>query len=160
MSLIKLSWDGREYLHYSTLRESLVSDIPAGDGKTSNLFLQCATVQPISAMMKTGWPSPTHRPGHSSIISTLDIIHIGLCVCRFLDRYGQTLCLKIVQFTVRVFLARFNLIYFLFFGINVPKKFLNISNAGFSVHKQKTMLYVYSLLIIECTMQIVQCTVQ
>ncbi len=41
---------GREDLTY---RESLVNDIPAGDGKIANIFLQC-TVQPISAMMKTG----------------------------------------------------------------------------------------------------------
>ncbi len=26
-------------------RESLVSDIPAGDGKTANLFLQCGTTK-------------------------------------------------------------------------------------------------------------------
>ncbi len=35
---------GREYLNYSPARESLVSDIPAGDGKTANLFLQCIDI--------------------------------------------------------------------------------------------------------------------
>ncbi len=33
-------WPGK--IKLSTARESLVSDIPAGDGKTANLFLQCS----------------------------------------------------------------------------------------------------------------------
>jgi hypothetical protein len=39
MSLTKLSWPG--IIKIVPARESLVSDIPAGDGKTANLFLQC-----------------------------------------------------------------------------------------------------------------------
>jgi hypothetical protein len=38
MSLTKLSLDGNTVF---LPRESLVSDIPAGDGKMANLFLQC-----------------------------------------------------------------------------------------------------------------------
>ncbi len=44
MSLTKLSlWPGWELFNYSVFppRESLVSDIPAGDGNVANLFLQC-----------------------------------------------------------------------------------------------------------------------
>ena len=33
---------GREGLNCNPTRESLVSDIPAGDGKMVNLFLQCS----------------------------------------------------------------------------------------------------------------------
>ncbi len=40
MSFTKFSLDG-DNLIISGQRESLVSDIPAGDGKTANLFLQC-----------------------------------------------------------------------------------------------------------------------
>jgi hypothetical protein len=39
MSLIKLSLAAKNLIFPA--RESLVSDIPAGDGKIANLFLQC-----------------------------------------------------------------------------------------------------------------------
>ncbi len=42
LSLTKLSLAGKKLM---TTRESLVSDIPAGDGKTANLFLQCTLYQ-------------------------------------------------------------------------------------------------------------------
>jgi hypothetical protein len=41
MSLTKLSLDGNTLIIPSQARETLVSDIPAGDGKNDNLFLQC-----------------------------------------------------------------------------------------------------------------------
>jgi hypothetical protein len=41
MSQTKLSLDGNHLLIPVPSRESLVSDIPAGDRKTANLFLQC-----------------------------------------------------------------------------------------------------------------------
>jgi hypothetical protein len=40
MSLTKLSLAGNS--HFALPRESLVSDIPPGDGKTAILFLQCS----------------------------------------------------------------------------------------------------------------------
>jgi hypothetical protein len=40
MSLIKLSLGGNNFSFFPP-RESLVSDIPAGDGKMANSFLQC-----------------------------------------------------------------------------------------------------------------------
>ncbi len=39
MSLTKLSWAG--IIKLFPARESLARNIPAGDGKTANLFLQC-----------------------------------------------------------------------------------------------------------------------
>jgi hypothetical protein len=39
MSITKLSWLGIIYLFLT--RESLVGDIPAGEGENDNLFLQC-----------------------------------------------------------------------------------------------------------------------
>ncbi len=39
MSLIKLSLDGKNKIILA--QEELISDIPAGDGKTANPFLQC-----------------------------------------------------------------------------------------------------------------------
>jgi hypothetical protein len=41
MSLTKLSLTGNNLI-ITAARESLVSDIPAGDGKNYNLFLQCS----------------------------------------------------------------------------------------------------------------------
>ncbi len=41
MSLTKLSQDGNTVIKLFPARKGLVSDIPAGDGKTANLFLQC-----------------------------------------------------------------------------------------------------------------------
>jgi hypothetical protein len=51
MSLTKLSLGGNYDVIYKLFpsRESLVSDIPAGDGKMANLFLQCM-VAPSSSM--------------------------------------------------------------------------------------------------------------
>ncbi len=46
MSLTKLSLDGTGINKWFPSRESLVCDIPAGDGKTSNLFLQWALSTP------------------------------------------------------------------------------------------------------------------
>jgi hypothetical protein len=40
MSLTKLSLDGNNFFLFP-YRKRLVSDIPAGSGKTANLFLQC-----------------------------------------------------------------------------------------------------------------------
>ncbi len=52
MSLTELSQEGNNYIikltKLSPARNSLVSDIPAGDGKTANLFLQCVVID-------TGW---------------------------------------------------------------------------------------------------------
>ncbi len=41
MSLTKLSLDGNTVIKFLPARESLVSDVPDGDGKTANLSLQC-----------------------------------------------------------------------------------------------------------------------
>ncbi len=43
ISLTKLSLAGNFYKLFPS-RESLVNDIPAGDGKTAVLFLQCGTL--------------------------------------------------------------------------------------------------------------------
>jgi hypothetical protein len=51
MSLTKLSLGGNHDVIYKLFppRESLVSDIPAVDGKTANLYLQCSEqLLPIS----------------------------------------------------------------------------------------------------------------
>ncbi len=45
MSLTKLSLAGKNSITPVPTRESLVSDIPAGDGRTANLFLQCTLYQ-------------------------------------------------------------------------------------------------------------------
>ncbi len=54
MSLTKLSQGGNYDVIYKLFpsRESLVSDIPAGDGKMANLFLQC-TVKIIATKSGT-----------------------------------------------------------------------------------------------------------
>ncbi len=46
MSLTKLSLGGNNYVIYKLFppRESLVSDIPAGDGNIEKLFLQCTYI--------------------------------------------------------------------------------------------------------------------
>ncbi len=52
---------GRELLNYFPAGESLVSDIPAGDGKIVNLFLQCRskfTAGQTAAECAEGHPSP------------------------------------------------------------------------------------------------------
>jgi hypothetical protein len=41
MSLTKLSLSGNNEVLYKLFPESLVSDIPAGDGKIEKLFLRC-----------------------------------------------------------------------------------------------------------------------
>jgi hypothetical protein len=48
MSLSKLSLAGNSLIimELDLARESLVSDIPAGDGKTFNLFLHCRFFSP------------------------------------------------------------------------------------------------------------------
>ena len=47
MSLTKLSLGGNYDVIYKLFpsRDSLVSDIPAGDGKMANLFLQCIAMK-------------------------------------------------------------------------------------------------------------------
>ncbi len=42
MSLTELYLAGNNFIFPA--RESLISDIPAGDGKIDSLFLQCATI--------------------------------------------------------------------------------------------------------------------
>jgi hypothetical protein len=51
MSLTKLSLDGNYDVIYKLFlhRESLVSDIPAGDGNIEKLFLQCASPEEHSS---------------------------------------------------------------------------------------------------------------
>jgi hypothetical protein len=52
MSLTKLSLGGKNLYKTSLFppRESLVSDIPAGDGKMANLFLQCVGADTAAGM--------------------------------------------------------------------------------------------------------------
>jgi len=65
MSLAKLSFAGK--IKIVSARESLVSDIPAGDGKTANLFLQCRkTGEGGSGVLRNGegeklWSGETKR---------------------------------------------------------------------------------------------------
>jgi hypothetical protein len=47
MSLTKLSLDGNTVIKFFPTRESLVSDIPAGDGKIDKHFLQCIQQQTV-----------------------------------------------------------------------------------------------------------------
>jgi hypothetical protein len=53
MSLAKLSLAGNNFILPGL--ESLVSDIPAGDGKIANIFLQCTAEQkPLLTWIKRG----------------------------------------------------------------------------------------------------------
>jgi hypothetical protein len=54
MSLIKLFLGGNN-LVFSPPRESLVSDIPAGDGKMANSFLQCICSCNKSTLVQAGY---------------------------------------------------------------------------------------------------------
>jgi hypothetical protein len=42
---------GRELCTVFPDRESLVSDIPAGDGKITNLFLQCTSIRTVRVQL-------------------------------------------------------------------------------------------------------------
>ncbi len=55
MSLTKLSMGGNNDVIYKLFppRESFVSDIPAGDGKTANPFLQCRVSEKSTVIFKT-----------------------------------------------------------------------------------------------------------
>jgi hypothetical protein len=59
----------RELLIYSlSCRESLVCDIPAGDGITANLFLQCMVVERREALLR---PQPTPFYSYSRLLDVM-----------------------------------------------------------------------------------------
>ncbi len=68
-------WAG--IIKFFPARESLVSDIPAGDGKTDNFFLQCTVEDPadVRAMEKE----------RAAANKQLDLIHWMLAVAEFID---------------------------------------------------------------------------
>ncbi len=64
MSLNKLSPARNNYCKLFLAGESLVSDIPAGDGKTANLFLQCSTSEGGVEVLELGYLQAHHQfPG-------------------------------------------------------------------------------------------------